>query len=154
MGDGQCSASFGIGIQFAKYGSVKLQHPLEFYGLFNKYTGTGAFYIAHLSENETWTNAAGTISGEPEGNFIEISPHPLLTHAISDTLAAVAEINYNLEDDRMAEWRVGATLQHTPRLNLFIDFAEIDVLLSRLMTYGFNYQLSRKCRAVAGDFSG
>jgi len=94
-----------------------------------------------------------TDSGTPVARYIAYRPeystggdhfYSDVMWMISDTLAAVAEINYNMDSDDLAEWRFGATLQHTPRLNLFVDFAEIDVLRSRLMTYGLNYDLSRK----------
>ena len=63
---------------------------------------------------------------------------------ISDTLAAVGELSYNFEDDFVPQWRVGVSLQHMPRLSLFMDYSEIDPLSSRLLAYGFDYDLTRK----------
>ena len=66
---------------------------------------------------------------------------------ISDTLATVAELTYHLEDDMMSQWRIGVNLDHSPQLALFADFAEIDELSSRLLTYGFDYRLTSKYTA-------
>ncbi|HEX7009309.1 MAG TPA: LPS assembly protein LptD, partial [Phycisphaeraceae bacterium] len=64
---------------------------------------------------------------------------------VSDTLGVVGELTYNLQgDEGVAHWRLGATLQHTPRLNSFLNYEEIDILDSRLLTYGFTYQLTTK----------
>ena len=66
---------------------------------------------------------------------------------ISDTLAAVAEVNHSIEHSETSEWRVGASLQHTPRLSSFLDYAVLKPVDSRLLSYGFIYQLTRKYRA-------
>ena len=64
---------------------------------------------------------------------------------ISDTLALVGDINYNLENQaHVAQWRTGLTLDHSPRLTSFVTYGEIDILSSRLLTYGFVYQLTTK----------
>lgn len=63
---------------------------------------------------------------------------------LSDTFATVGDVTYSLEDDRVAQWRIGATLDHTPNLTTFIDYADIDPLSSRLLTYGLTYKLTRK----------
>ena len=67
---------------------------------------------------------------------------------INDTLAAIAEVNQNIETSQVDEWRLGSTLQHTPQLRLHMDVAEIDPLASRLFSYGFTYQLTRKYRLL------
>lgn len=63
---------------------------------------------------------------------------------VSDTLGITGELTYNLEDDTTAQWRIGGTLQHSPRLTSFANYREIDVLGSRLLTYGFTYDLTTK----------
>ena len=63
---------------------------------------------------------------------------------ISDTLATVAEMTYHLEDDMTSQWRIGVNLDHSPQLTVFADFAEIDELSSRLLSYGFDYRLTTK----------
>jgi hypothetical protein len=37
-------------------------------------------------------------------------------------------------------------MQHTPRFSSFVDYDELDLLDSKLFTYGFNYQLTTKYR--------
>ena len=63
---------------------------------------------------------------------------------VSDTLGVYGELTHSLELDEVVQWRLGATLQHTPRLGTFANYQEIDVLDSRLLTYGFNYELTTK----------
>ena len=65
---------------------------------------------------------------------------------VSDTLGVVGELTYGLEDDKVLQWRLGGTLQHTPRLSSFLTVTEIDPLDQSLLTYGFNYQLTTKYR--------
>ena len=67
---------------------------------------------------------------------------------ISDTLAAAGEVTYNMEIDRSVQWRVGATLDHSPALSSFVDFSEIDPVDSSLLSHGFVYQLTRKYRTA------
>ncbi len=71
--------------------------------------------------------------------------HANLLWQMSDNVAITGDVVYNLEDDLdgVATWHVGATLRHTDRLTSFIDYAEIDVLDSQLLTYGFTYELTR-----------
>ncbi len=65
--------------------------------------------------------------------------------AISDSLAFVGDLTYSFEgNERVAQWRSGFTLDHTPNLTTFINYGEIDVIDSRLLTYGFTYRLSTK----------
>lgn len=72
--------------------------------------------------------------------------HSDLAWMLSDTLAAVGELTYNLEDSFVSHWRLGWTMRHGQRLSFFTDYAEIDGLSSRLWTYGFHYELTRKYR--------
>ncbi len=75
---------------------------------------------------------------------------------VTDTLGAAGEVTHSLEDDRVAQWRLGITLDHSPRLRSFLSYAEIESLDSRLLTYGFDYQLTTKYRVGASqtlDFS-
>ena len=65
---------------------------------------------------------------------------------VTDTLGLAGELTHSLEADRVAQWRLGGTLDHTPRLSSFLNYEEIDVLDSRLLSYGFGYQLTRKYR--------
>ena len=66
---------------------------------------------------------------------------------VSDTLATVAEWTYDIDADVLAQWRVGLSLDHTPQLTLFADYAELDQLSSRLLSYGFDYRLTTKYTA-------
>lgn len=64
---------------------------------------------------------------------------------VTDTFGINGEMIYNLEEmDQIAYWRVGATLDHTPRLRSFMSYNEIEAVNSRLLNYGFAYELTRK----------
>ncbi|MEM6458149.1 MAG: hypothetical protein AAF710_02025 [Planctomycetota bacterium] len=65
---------------------------------------------------------------------------------VTDTLGVAGQLTHSLESDRVAQWRLGATLEHSPRLNSFLAYEEIDVLGSRLLTWGFGYELTTKYR--------
>lgn len=66
---------------------------------------------------------------------------------VSDVLAVTGELTYGAEDfDQVVQWRVGMSMQHTPRLSTYINYQEIHVLMSQLLTYGISYQLTTKYR--------
>ena len=65
---------------------------------------------------------------------------------VSDTLGVTGDLTYNLESDDLAQWRVGLTMLHTPRLSSYVNYQVIDPLDSRLLTYGFSYDLTKKYR--------
>lgn len=65
---------------------------------------------------------------------------------VTDTLGLAGQLTHSFESDRVAQWRLGATLEHTRRLNSFLSYEEIDVLDSELLTYGFTYRLTTKYR--------
>lgn len=73
--------------------------------------------------------------------------HTDLMWMISDSLAAVGELVYDFENDQVAYWRVGASMQHSPVLTSFMEYSEIDPLDSRLLSMGLNYRLTRKWSA-------
>lgn len=63
---------------------------------------------------------------------------------VTDTLGLAGELTHSLETDQVVQWRFGGTLQHTPRFSSFVRYDEIDVLDSRLLSYGFTYILTTK----------
>lgn len=65
---------------------------------------------------------------------------------VTDTLGVMGEITYTLEDSQTAQWRVGVSLDHSPRLRSYATYHEVDVLDSRFLTYGFDYELTTKYR--------
>ena len=65
---------------------------------------------------------------------------------VTDSLGLAGQLTHSLETDRVAQWRVGATLDHNPQLRSFLSYEEIQVLDSQLLTYGFTYQLTLKYR--------
>ena len=71
-----------------------------------------------------------------------------LLWALSDSLAMVGDLTYAFDDadrdDRVAQWRAGFVMDHSPNLTTFINYGEIDVLGSRLLSYGFTYDLTTK----------
>ncbi|MEM9417431.1 MAG: hypothetical protein AAGA25_00070 [Planctomycetota bacterium] len=65
---------------------------------------------------------------------------------VTDTLGVAGQLTHSFESDRVAQWRVGGSLDHTPRLNSFVSYEEIDVLDNQLLTWGFGYHLTTKYR--------
>ncbi len=74
--------------------------------------------------------------------------HSALRWRVTETLAANGEITYALEPDRvtdrLAQWRVGATLRPDPAFNAFVSFQEIAALDTTLLSYGFSVALTDK----------
>src|SRR5690606_4738384 len=64
--------------------------------------------------------------------------------ALSDSVALLADVTYSLEDDDVPLWHLGTLIHHTPRFRSFIEYAEIDIIDSQLLTWGFNYNLTSK----------
>jgi len=63
---------------------------------------------------------------------------------VTDTFALSSELIYDLEENELAQFRIGGTMQHTPRFATFVDYDELPVFDSKLITYGFSYQLTAK----------
>src|SRR5690606_24015776 len=86
--------------------------------------------------------------GEPYARYFDYRPelttggdhtYTRLLWLVTDTLALTGEWTYDLEEDETSQVRVGVTIQHTPRFATFVDYDELPVYDSRLLTYGFNY---------------
>ena len=76
---------------------------------------------------------------------------------VTDALGLAAEATYDFEADTLAQWRAGARLDHGPRLSSVLSFEAIDAVDSELLTYGLNYEMTRKYRLQFSqtlDFSG
>jgi hypothetical protein len=63
---------------------------------------------------------------------------------ISDSLAAAGELTYNMEDDYVAQYRGGLTMQHDASLSSFIDYNKVDRIDQDLLGFGLNYRLTPK----------
>jgi len=70
--------------------------------------------------------------------------HGRVLWMVSDTLAAVADVTYNLEKDRAVQYRTGLSIDHSPRLTSYIEYDVIDVIPSELIHAGFTYKLTTK----------
>lgn len=70
--------------------------------------------------------------------------HTSVAWMVSDSLASMSEFVYDFDQDMITQWRTGLTLEHSPVLASFVDYQEIDILDSRLLTYGFSYRLTSK----------
>ncbi len=67
-----------------------------------------------------------------------------LAWLISNNLAAVHDLTYDLDSDQLDQWRVGLNLQHAPQLTSFVDYIDLDAVGSRLLRYGFSYEMTVK----------
>ncbi|QQE12655.1 LPS assembly protein LptD [Planctomycetota bacterium] len=63
---------------------------------------------------------------------------------VSDNVAVFGELTWGDRQDEVVQWRVNGTINHTPRLQTFVNYEEIPVLSSRLLTYGFSYRMTTK----------
>ncbi|MEX0745151.1 MAG: LPS assembly protein LptD [Phycisphaeraceae bacterium] len=63
---------------------------------------------------------------------------------VSDVFGAVGELTYDFQDDRVSQWRLGASLQHTPRLSSYLHYRNVRPIHSQLFSYGFTYELTPK----------
>ena len=103
-----------------------------------------AHVVLRSDDADLDTDIARFFAFRPELSLGGDHMHSDLAWMITDALAAVGQITFNMEEDRAAQWRVGSSLQHTASLTSFVDYAEIDALSSRLLYYGFEYTLTRK----------
>ncbi len=63
---------------------------------------------------------------------------------VTETLSLVNNVNYAFESSRVEQWNLGIALQHTPRLNSFIESRQIRSVDSHVLRYGLEYLLTRK----------
>lgn len=64
--------------------------------------------------------------------------------AMTEALALVGDMTYSLEQDNVPVYRLGAVMRHSPQLNTFVDYTEIDAVSSQLLTYGARYEMTPK----------
>lgn len=110
-------------------------------------------------------------SVDPIGQFLGYRPeysvggdyfHQDMMWMVSDTLATTGEANFDTEQGRLAMWRVGASLQHTPKFTTYADYTviEFDTLpdiqpagktgftsingASQTLAFGFTYEMTTK----------
>ncbi|QDU72445.1 LPS assembly protein LptD [Mucisphaera calidilacus] len=73
--------------------------------------------------------------------------HGDLAWMMTESLGIAAELTQDFENDTLAQWKVGSTLEHSTRLTSFLNYQEIDPLGSSLLGYGIAYQMTAKYRA-------
>ncbi len=115
-------------------------------------------YVAFATEDD--------LDAEPLGRSFDYRPeftrggdhfYTELLWQLSDAVGLAGEVTYDLEDDRVSQWRLGGEVRHSPRLTTYLSYEEIDHVDSALLTWGLNYQLTTKYRFGAYqtlDFSG
>lgn len=68
---------------------------------------------------------------------------------VTDTLGVAGELTHDFDSGRVAQWRTGITLEHSPRLTTQLAYFETEPLDSRLLRVGFDYTLTSKYRVGA-----
>lgn len=63
---------------------------------------------------------------------------------VTDTLAAIGNVNYNFDQGEVARWNAGITVDHTPRLTTYIAVRRIESVDSMILQYGVDYLLTPK----------
>lgn len=102
--------------------------------------------VLRSDDADTATDIARFYDYRPEYSVGGDHLYTELLWMVTDTLGVAGQLTHSFESDRVAQWRIGATLDHSPRLNSYLSYEEIDILESRLLTYGFGYQLTTKYR--------
>ncbi len=100
--------------------------------------------VLRSDDADTNTEIARYYSYRPEYTVGGDHFYTRLMWNLSESLAVVAETTYSLENDRMAQWRIGSTYKQTPRLTWYTDYSRIDVIESDLLSFGFTYQMTTK----------
>ena len=68
--------------------------------------------------------------------------HTEIAWMVTDALAVAGDVTYSVETDEVEQWRIGLSLEQTPRLRFFIDFQNVAAFPERLLTYGLTYELT------------
>ena len=107
--------------------------------------------------NEEGEEEPGDVQGADLARFFDYRPeysvggdhfYTELLWLLSDTFGVTGELTYSFDSNQVVQWRLGASMQHTPRLSSFVEFEELDVLQARLLDYGLTYQLTTKYRVA------
>jgi hypothetical protein len=80
----------------------------------------------------------------PENSFGGDFVHADMAWMITDTLAMIADWNYDIDAETSADFRIGLALDHTPALTIYVDYVEIAAYASRDIHWGFDYRLTTK----------
>ena len=107
---------------------------------------TNTDLVLRSSEVDVDTEFARYFGYRPEYSVGGNHVYQDLRWLLSDTFALVGDVTYNIEDYLMPYWRIGTTLQQTPRLTWFANYTEVHALSSQLVNYGFRYKLTRTYR--------
>lgn len=101
-------------------------------------------YVFRSDDVEVRTDIARFFDYRPEYSIGGDHLQNDIRWAISDSYALVADVTYSFEDNDVPLWHVGTQIQHTPRFSTFLEYGEIDLIDSRLLTWGMNYILTPK----------
>jgi len=100
--------------------------------------------VLRSDDSDVSTDIARFFDYRPEHSVGGDHIYTELLWMVTDTLGLAGELTHSLETDRVVQWRFGGTLQHNPRFSSFVRYDEIDILDSRLLSYGFTYILTVK----------
>jgi len=100
--------------------------------------------VLRSDDSDVATDIAHFFEQRPEYSLGGDHLYTELLWMVTDTLGLAGELTHSLETDRVVQWRFGGTLQHNPRLSSYVRYDEIDILDSRLLSYGFTYLLTVK----------
>jgi hypothetical protein len=98
--------------------------------------------VLRSDDTDTATELAHYFDYRPELTVGGDHFYSRLAWQVSDSFAMAGDMTYNLERDGMSQWRLGASMQHSSRFSSFIDYMDVDILDTELLSYGINYQLS------------
>jgi lipopolysaccharide assembly outer membrane protein LptD (OstA) len=101
-------------------------------------------FIFHSDETERESPLAQYFDYRPEWSLAGDHFWSEVAWQISDSLSAVGNLNYSFDSSRVEQWNLGLVLDHSPRLNTFIETRYIDSLSSHILRYGINYLLTPK----------
>lgn len=101
-------------------------------------------FVFDSDETEVESPIARFFPFRPENSLFGDHTYQELELQVSDTLVFSADANYNFDNDDIAQWNLGFTLDHTPRLATFIFYRDIEAIESAIIQYGFEYLLTPK----------
>jgi len=104
-------------------------------------------FVMRSDEADTDTELARFFDYRPEFSVGGDHFYSDLRWMVTEVFSIAGDATYSFEHENVPVWRIGASMQHTQRLRTFIEYTEIDKVPSQLITYGFQYDLTRKWRA-------
>lgn len=101
-------------------------------------------FVMATGETQRESHIARFFDYRPEMSLYDNFLYNEVAWQVTDTFAAMTEVNYNLDRNEIEQWNIGFQLDHDPRLSSFTTLRLIDEVDSFILSYGFEYMLTPK----------